>query len=67
MRTVTIIATDNGEGTTTTAAATGALATIRGQKRSGADDVTNHRCQQKRCSMGDAQNTRTSIKMECKD
>jgi hypothetical protein len=40
---------------------------IRGQKQSGADDMISHRCQQKRCSMGGAQDTHTSIKMECED
>jgi hypothetical protein len=64
---MTIIVTDHDEGTTTMAAVAGALAAIQGQKWSGADDVISHRCQQKRCSTGDAQDTRTSIKMECKD
>jgi hypothetical protein len=47
----------------------GALAAIRGQKWSGADDVISHSCQQKRCSMGGggAQDTRTSIKMGYED
>jgi hypothetical protein len=45
----------------------GTLAVIRGQKRSGADDVISHSCQQKRCSMGDAQDTRTSIRMGYED
>jgi hypothetical protein len=58
---------DHDEGTTTTAVVAGVLAAIRGQKRSGADDVINYRYQQRRCSMGDAQDTRTSIKMECED
>jgi hypothetical protein len=62
-----IIATDHDEGTATTAAVADALAAIRGQKRSGADDVISHNCQQKRCSMGGAQDIRTSIKMECED
>jgi hypothetical protein len=67
MRTVTIITTEHDEGTTTTAAVAGALAAIQGQKWSGTDDVISHGCQQKRCSIGDAQDTRTSINMECKD
>jgi hypothetical protein len=58
---------DHDEGTTTTAAVAGALAAIQGQKRSGTDDVISHRYQQKRCSMGDVQDTRTLIKMECGD
>jgi hypothetical protein len=45
MRTMTIVATDRDEETTTTAAAAEALAMIRGQKQSGADDVINHCCQ----------------------
>jgi hypothetical protein len=52
MRTVTIVAMDRDEGTTTMAVVAGALAAIRGQKRSGTDDVISHSCQQKRCSMG---------------
>jgi hypothetical protein len=52
MRTVTIIATDHDEGTTTMAAVAGVLAVIRSQKQSGTDDMISHRCQQKRCSMG---------------
>jgi hypothetical protein len=45
-----------------------ALAAIRSQERSGADDMTSHSCQQKRCSMGGgAQDARTSIKMESED
>jgi hypothetical protein len=62
-----IIAMDHNEGTTTTAVVVGALAAIRGLKRSGADDVISHSYQQKRCPMGGAQDTRTSIKMECED
>jgi hypothetical protein len=62
-----IIVTDRDEGTTTTAVVAGALAAIRGQKRSGTDDVISHSCQQKRCSIEGAQDTRTLIKMECED
>jgi hypothetical protein len=58
---------DRYEGTTTTAAVAGALAAIRCQKRSGADDMISHRCQQKKCSMEGAQDTPTSTKMECED
>jgi hypothetical protein len=62
-----IVAMDHDEGTTTTAVVAGPLAVIRGQKQNGADNVTSHNCQRKRCSMGGAQDTRTSIKMECED
>jgi hypothetical protein len=58
---------DRDEGTTTTAVVAGALAVIQGQKWSGADDVISHSCQQKRCPMGGAQDTRTSIKMGYED
>jgi hypothetical protein len=58
---------DHDEGTITTAAVAGALAAILGQKWSAAADMISHHCQQKRCSMGGAQDTRTSIKMECED
>jgi hypothetical protein len=61
------IATGRDEGITTKGVVAEAEATIRGQKRSGADDVIGHRCQRKRCSMGGAQDTPTSIKMECED
>jgi hypothetical protein len=40
------------KGITTTGVVAEVEAAIRGQKRSGADDVISHRCQQKRCSMG---------------
>jgi hypothetical protein len=62
-----IIATVRNEKTTTMGVAAGALATIRSQERSAADDVISHSCQQKRCSMEGAQGTRTSIKMESED
>jgi hypothetical protein len=39
------IVMDHDEGTTTMAAVAGALAVIRGQKRSGTDDMISHRCQ----------------------
>jgi hypothetical protein len=55
------------EETTTMAVVAGALVTIRSQERSGADDAISHSCQRKRCSMGGAQDTRTSIKMEFED
>jgi hypothetical protein len=67
MRTVTIIAIGRDEETTTMAAVAEALAMIRSQEQSGADDAISHSCQQKRCSMGGAQDTRTSIKMESED
>jgi hypothetical protein len=44
-----------------------ALAVIRSQERSGADDEISHSCQQKRCSTEGGQGTRTSIKMEFED
>jgi hypothetical protein len=47
-----IIAMERDEETTTMVVVAGALAAIRGQKRSGADDVISHSCQRKRCSMG---------------
>jgi hypothetical protein len=67
MRTMRITATYHDVGTTTTAAVAEALAVIRGQKQSGTDVVISHRCRQKRCSMGGAQGTPTSTKMECED
>jgi hypothetical protein len=67
MRTVTIITMGRDEETTTMAVVAGALAAIRSKERSGADDAISHSCQWKRCSMGGAQDTRTSIKMESED
>jgi hypothetical protein len=67
MRTAKIITTDRDKGTTITVVVAGALAVIRGQKRSGANDAISHSCQQKRCSMGDAPDTRTSIRMGYED
>jgi hypothetical protein len=55
------------EETTTMAVVAEALAAIRSQERSGANDAISHSYQQKRCSMGGAQNTRTSIKIEFED
>jgi hypothetical protein len=49
------------------AAVAEALVAIRSQERSAADDAISHNCQQKRCLMGGAQDTRTSIKMESED
>jgi hypothetical protein len=51
-KTGTIIAMGRDEETTTMAVVAGALATIRSQERSGADDAISHSCQRKRCSMG---------------
>jgi hypothetical protein len=62
-----IITTVRDEETTTMAVAAGALAAIRSQERSGADDAISHSCQQKRCLMEGAQGTRTTIKMEFED
>jgi hypothetical protein len=62
-----IVAMDRDKRITTTAVVAGALAAIRGQKRSGVNDVISHSCQQKRCLMGGAQDTRTSIKMGYED
>jgi hypothetical protein len=62
-----IIVTERDEETTTMAVVAGVLATIRSQEQSGADDVISHGCQQKRCLMGGAQDTCTSIKMESED
>jgi hypothetical protein len=62
-----IIAMVRDEETTTTAVVAEALAVIRSQERSGADDAISHSCQQKRCSMEGAQGTHTSIKMEFED
>jgi hypothetical protein len=62
-----IIATEHDEETTTMAVVAGALAVIRSQGRSGADNVISHNCQRKRCSMEGAQGTRTSIKMVSED
>jgi hypothetical protein len=45
----------------------GALAATQSQERSGTDDAISHSCHQKRCSMGGAQDTRTSTKMEFED
>jgi hypothetical protein len=58
---------DQDEETTTTEAVAEALAATRGQKRSGADVVTSHHRQRRRCSMEGAQGTPTSTKMECED
>jgi hypothetical protein len=44
-----------------------ALAVIRSQEQSGIDNAISHNCQQKKCSMEDAQGTLTSIKMASKD
>jgi hypothetical protein len=67
-RTVTIIVMGHDEETTTMVVAAGALAAIRSQERSGADDAISHSCQWKRCSMGGgAQDIRTSIKVESED
>jgi hypothetical protein len=62
-----IIMTGRDEETTTMAVVAGALATIRSQERSGADDAISHSCQRKRCSMGGAQDTHTLIKMASED
>jgi hypothetical protein len=62
-----IIATVRDEETTTMAVVAGALAVIRSQERSGADDAISHSYQQKRCSMEGSQGTRTSIKTEFED
>jgi hypothetical protein len=62
-----IVTTVHDEETTTMAVVAEALAVIRSQERSGADDVISHSRQQKRCSMEGAQGTRTSIKMEFED
>jgi hypothetical protein len=67
MKTATTIATYRDEGTVITAAVAEALAEIRSQEQSGANDVTSHNCQQKRCSMEGAQGTLTSIKMASED
>jgi hypothetical protein len=67
MTTTTIITTGLDEEITAMRVVAEAEAAIRGQKRSGADDMISHRCQQKRCSMGVARDTPTSIKMECED
>jgi hypothetical protein len=67
MTTTTTIAMGLDEEITTMGVVAEAEAAIRGQKRSGADDVNSHRCQQKRWSVGGAQDTPTSIKMECED
>jgi hypothetical protein len=61
------IETDQDEETTTTEAAAEALAATRGQKQSGADAVTSHHRQWRRCSMEGAQGTPTLTKMECED
>jgi hypothetical protein len=62
-----IIATERDEETISMAVVAGALAVIRSQEWSGADDVTSHSCQRKRCLMEGAQGTHTSIKMESED
>jgi hypothetical protein len=67
MMTATIKTTDHNMGITTTEVVAEALAAIRGQKQSGTDAVISHRRQRKRCSMGGAQGTPTSTKMECED
>jgi hypothetical protein len=67
MRTTTITVMDHDMGTTTTTVVAEALAAIQGQKQSGANVVISHRHRQKRCSMGDAQGTPTSTRMECED
>jgi hypothetical protein len=67
MKTAMTIATVRGEGTTTMAVVAGALAVIRSQELSGADDAISHSCQQKRCSMEGAHGTRTLTKMEFED
>jgi hypothetical protein len=64
---MTIITTVRDEETTTMAVVAEALAVIRIQERSGADDEISHSCQQKRCSMEGAHNTCTSTKMEFED
>jgi hypothetical protein len=43
------------------------LAATRGQKRSGANVMTSHQHQRRRCSLEGAQGTPTSTKMECED
>jgi hypothetical protein len=67
MMTATITVTDHDVGTTTMEEVAEALATIQGQKQSGTDAVISHHHQCKRCSMGGAQGTPTSTKMECED
>jgi hypothetical protein len=62
-----IIATERDEETTTMVVVAGALAVIRSQGRSGADDAISHSCQQKRCLMEGAQGTHTSIKTASED
>jgi hypothetical protein len=62
-----ITATVRNEETTTMVVVAGALAVIQSQERSGADDAISHSCQQKRCSMEGAHDTRTSIKTESED
>jgi hypothetical protein len=57
MRTVTIIVMGRDEETTTMAVVAGALAAIRSQERSGAEDAISHSCQRKRCSMGGVHKT----------
>jgi hypothetical protein len=61
------IVTYHDEEIITTAVVAEALAVIQGQKWNGVGDVTSHSCQQKRCSIADAQDTRTSIRMEYED
>jgi hypothetical protein len=62
-----IIAMECDKETTTMAVVAGALAVIRSQGRSGADDAISHSCQRKRCSMEGAQGTRTSINTVSED
>jgi hypothetical protein len=62
-----IITTEHDEETATMAVVAEALAVIRSQERSGADDAISHSYQRKRCSMEGAQGTRTSIKTKSED
>jgi hypothetical protein len=62
-----IIVTEHDEETTTMAVVAGALAVIRSQEWSGADNAISHSCQRKRCSMEGAQGTRTSTKTASED
>jgi hypothetical protein len=55
------------KGAITMAVVAEALAVIRSQEQSGVDDAISHNCQQKRCSMEDAQGTLTSIKTASED
>jgi hypothetical protein len=67
MKTATTITTYHDEGIVITVAVAEALAVIRSQEQNGADDATNHNCQQRRCSMEGAQGSLTSIKMASED